>query len=105
MQRSGSSEYFWFFNSFYFHQVESERLVLTSMSIQGHAVLKEQLQTVVRDNHILKRAVSIQHERQAEHENCSQEINQLKQLISQYQEQVRTLEVMSIGLNFWFLWC
>jgi DNA-binding protein H-NS len=67
-------------------------------------VLKEQLQTVIRDNHILKRAVSIQHERQSEHENCTQEISQLKQLISQYQEQVRTLEVISIdfqSFNYW----
>ena len=56
-------------------------------------MLKEQLQAFVRDNLILKRAVAIQHERQAEHENRSQEINRLKELISQYQEQVRTLEV------------
>lgn len=63
-------------------------------------MLKEQLQTVVRDNHILKRAVSIQHERQSEHENCTQEISQLKQLISQYQEQVRTLEVISTDFQF-----
>jgi hypothetical protein len=56
-------------------------------------MLKEQLQVFVRDNLILKRAVAIQHERQAEHESRGQEINQLKQLISQYQEQVRTLEV------------
>lgn len=56
-------------------------------------MLKEQLQVFVRDNLILKRVVAIQHERQAEHESRAQEINQLKQLISQYQEQVRTLEV------------
>eukprot|EP00250_Pteridium_aquilinum_P012753 c20920_g1_i2 orf=217-1077(+) len=64
-----------------------------------NAVLKEQIQSLVRENHILKRAVTIQHERQAEHENCSQEIQRLKQLIAQYQEQVRTLELNNYALN------
>lgn len=64
-----------------------------------NAVLKEQLQNVIRENHILKRAVAIQHERQVEHENCPQEIQLLKQSIAQYQEQVRTLEVNNYALN------
>lgn len=64
-----------------------------------NAVLKEQIQNLIRENHILKRAVTIQHERQAEHENCTQEMQRLKQLIAQYQEQVRTLELNNYALN------
>lgn len=64
-----------------------------------NAVLKEQIQSLVRESHILKRAVTIQHERQAEHENCPQEMQRLKQLIAQYQEQVRTLELNNYALN------
>lgn len=64
-----------------------------------NALLKEQLQNFLRENHILKRAVAIQHERQVEHENCLQEIELLKQSIAQYQEQVRTLEVNNYALN------
>lgn len=64
-----------------------------------NTLLKEQIQSLVRENHILKRAVTIQHERQAEHDNCSQEMQRLKQLIAQYQEQVRTLELNNYALN------
>lgn len=56
-------------------------------------VLKEQLENVLRENAILKRAVAIQHDRQKEFVSTSQELSQLKQLVAQYQEQVRTLEV------------
>lgn len=62
-------------------------------------MLKEQLQGLLRDNHILKRAVAIQHERQVEHDNSSREMQQLKQLLAQYQEQVRTLELNNYALN------
>jgi hypothetical protein len=56
-------------------------------------VLKEQLETVLRENAVLKRAVAIQHERQKEFASTSQELSHLKQVVAQYQEQVRTLEV------------
>lgn len=55
--------------------------------------LKEQLQGLLRDNHILKRAVAIQHERQLEHEERSRELEAVKQLLTQHQEQLRSLEV------------
>ena len=48
---------------------------------------------VIHENTILKRAVSIQHERQKEFEDRNQELEQLKQLVAQYQDQLRTLEV------------
>jgi hypothetical protein len=60
-------------------------------------MLKEQMQALIQENTILKRAVSIQHERQKEFEESSQELQQLKQLVSQYQDQLRTLEVELIN--------
>lgn len=62
-------------------------------------MLKQQLEALLQENAILKRAVSIQHERQKEFEERGQELNQLKQLVSQYQEQLRTLEVRSTSWN------
>lgn len=56
-------------------------------------MLKQQLEAVIHENTILKRAVSIQHERQKEFDEMGEELHKLKQLVSQYQEQVRTLEV------------
>lgn len=56
-------------------------------------MLKQQLEAVIHENTILKRAVSIQHERQKEYDEMGEELHKLKQLVSQYQEQVRTLEV------------
>ncbi|KAL1813158.1 hypothetical protein DCAR_0625453 [Daucus carota subsp. sativus] len=66
---------------------------------QENNLLKEQLQALIQENVILKRAVSIQHERQKEFEGKSQELHNLKQLASQYQEQLRTLEVNNYALT------
>ncbi|KAL2929687.1 Transcriptional regulator MraZ [Bienertia sinuspersici] len=65
---------------------------------QENSTLKEQLQLLLQENGILKRAVSIQHERQKEFEAKSQEVQQLKQLLSQCQEHIRTLEVNNYAL-------
>ncbi|KAG6411181.1 hypothetical protein SASPL_129259 [Salvia splendens] len=62
-------------------------------------VLKQQLEALIQENTILKRAVSIQHERQKEFEETGHELHQLKQLVSQYQEQLRTLEVNNYALT------
>ncbi|KAL6596897.1 hypothetical protein ACP70R_047031 [Stipagrostis hirtigluma subsp. patula] len=62
-------------------------------------VYKEQFEAVIRENTILKKAVAIQHERQKEHDERSQELQQLKQLVVQYQEQVRNLEVNNYALS------
>lgn len=56
-------------------------------------MLKEQVESLIQENTILKRAVSIQHERQKEFDERGRELQHLKQLISQYQEQLRNLEV------------
>ncbi|CAM8923050.1 unnamed protein product [Rhodiola kirilowii] len=65
---------------------------------QENGMLKEQTQALVQENSILKRAVAIQHERQKDYEDKSQELQHLKQMISQYQEQLRTLEVNNYAL-------
>ncbi|KAK9037179.1 hypothetical protein V6N11_022100 [Hibiscus sabdariffa] len=62
-------------------------------------MLREQLEALIQENTILKRAVAVQHERQKEYENQSQELQHLKQLASQYQEQLRTLEVNNYALT------
>ncbi|CAN1160128.1 hypothetical protein LINPERPRIM_LOCUS21878 [Linum perenne] len=61
--------------------------------------LKEQVQLLIHENTILKRAVSIQHERQKEFEDRNQELQHLKQLVAQYQDQLRTLEVNNYALT------
>ncbi|KAF8397517.1 hypothetical protein HHK36_016434 [Tetracentron sinense] len=66
---------------------------------QEFASLKEHLHSLLRDNQILKRAVSIQHERNLEQEEKASEVQQLKHAISQYQEQVRTLELNNYTLK------
>ncbi|XP_015867225.3 uncharacterized protein LOC107404747 [Ziziphus jujuba] len=66
---------------------------------QENAMLKEQVEALIQENAILKRAVSIQHERQKEFEDNGQELQRLKQLLSQYQEQLRTLEVNNYALT------
>ncbi|KAF8393161.1 hypothetical protein HHK36_021402 [Tetracentron sinense] len=68
-------------------------------SLKENLMLKEQVEALIRENTILKRAVAIQHERQKENDNRSQELQHLKQLASQYQEQLRTLEVNNYALT------
>ncbi|XP_030553427.1 uncharacterized protein LOC115757361 [Rhodamnia argentea] len=66
---------------------------------QENMLLKQQVEALIQENTILKRAVAIQHERQKEHELRSQELQHLKQVVSQYQEQLRTLEVNNYALT------
>lgn len=56
-------------------------------------MLKQQLEAIVQENSLLKRAVVTQQKRQRESEDQSQELQHLRQLVTQYQEQLRTLEV------------
>ncbi|KAG6425324.1 hypothetical protein SASPL_115752 [Salvia splendens] len=62
-------------------------------SHKENLMLKEHIEVLLRDNTILKRAVAIQYERQKENDEKSQEVQHVKQLLAQYQEQIRTLEV------------
>ncbi|PSS20941.1 Immunoglobulin A1 protease [Actinidia chinensis var. chinensis] len=66
---------------------------------QENIMLKEQVEALIHENALLKRAVTIQHERQKECEDRSEELHNLKQMVSQYQEQLRTLEVNNYALT------
>jgi len=66
---------------------------------QENMVLKEQMTAVLSQNAVLKRAVAIQHERQKEFDERSHEVQGLKQLVLQYQEQLRTLEINNYALQ------
>ncbi|KAI3701507.1 hypothetical protein L6452_26640 [Arctium lappa] len=66
---------------------------------QENLMMKEHLQSLIQENSVLKRAVAIQHERQKEFEDKGQELHNLKQMVSQYQEQLRTLEVNNYSLT------
>ncbi|KAJ9537913.1 hypothetical protein OSB04_030646 [Centaurea solstitialis] len=68
-------------------------------AMRENLVFKEQIEVLLRENAILKRAVAIQHERQKEYDERTQEVQQLKQVLSQYQEQLRTLEVNNYALT------
>uniref|UniRef100_A0A2N9GYU0 CUE domain-containing protein n=1 Tax=Fagus sylvatica TaxID=28930 RepID=A0A2N9GYU0_FAGSY len=70
-----------------------------AVSSGENMMLKEQVEALIQENTILKRAVSIQHERQKEYEERNQELQHLKQLVSQYQDQLRTLEVNNYALT------
>lgn len=63
-------------------------------------MLKQQIQALMNDNNILKRGIQIQHERQKEFDDKNQEVQQLKQLLSQYQEQLTKLEMTNYNLSW-----
>lgn len=61
--------------------------------------LQHKLFEVQKENAILKRAVQIQNQRIQERAQQEQEIQQLKHMLAQYQEQVRTLELSNYSLT------
>ncbi|KAF2301383.1 hypothetical protein GH714_023512 [Hevea brasiliensis] len=63
--------------------------------LSENLMLKEHIEVLMQENSILKRAVAIQHERQKEFEDKHRE---LQQLASQYQQQLKTLEVNNYAL-------
>jgi hypothetical protein len=83
-----------------------ERAMTSRIGAEAHqsfqkenSIYKEQFEAAIRENTILKKAFAIQHERQKEQDERSQELQQLKQLVVQYQEQVRSLEVNNYALS------
>jgi len=63
------------------------------MILQEKVAVQQQVETLVKDNTVLKRAVAIQHERQKALEDANHQLGLLKQLVPQYQEKLRNLEV------------
>ncbi|WRX28046.1 Ubiquitin system component CUE - like 2 [Theobroma cacao] len=72
---------------------------LNCAALHENIMLKEQIEVLIQENTVLKRAVAIQHERQKEYQDKNHELQHLKQLVSQYQEQLRTLEVNNYALT------
>ncbi|KAG2318946.1 hypothetical protein Bca52824_012159 [Brassica carinata] len=66
---------------------------------QENSMLRQQLEAIVQENSLLKRAVVTQQKRQRESEDQSQELQHLRQMVTQYQEQLRTLEVNNYALT------
>ena len=62
---------------------ERNVIAQTTSSVEGIASLKEQLQCFLKDNQILRRVVTIQHERNVEHEEKLKKVQQLKHIIGQ----------------------
>ncbi|CDY37566.1 BnaA02g20040D [Brassica napus] len=61
--------------------------------------VQQQVEDLMKDNTVLKRAVAIQHERQKAFEDANQQLELLKQVIPQYQEKIRNLEMNNYALN------
>ncbi|XP_015580005.1 uncharacterized protein LOC8279585 isoform X2 [Ricinus communis] len=70
-----------------------------SITAQANRLEQEHLQSLLNDNQILKRAVAIQHERNLEQEEKTKEVQNLKLLLNQYQEQIRSLELNNYALK------
>eukprot|EP00245_Coleochaete_scutata_P009675 TRINITY_DN3241_c0_g2_i1.p1 TRINITY_DN3241_c0_g2~~TRINITY_DN3241_c0_g2_i1.p1 ORF type:complete len:251 (+),score=51.13 TRINITY_DN3241_c0_g2_i1:84-755(+) len=80
-----------------FEKVVRDRGMTMASSLEKENInLKEVMQTLLKDNHILKRAVQIQHERQQEQEDKLRELQRLKQML---EEQVRLLENSNYALS------
>ncbi|KAK7270658.1 hypothetical protein RJT34_25972 [Clitoria ternatea] len=62
-------------------------------------ILREQIEALTKEKNCFKSAFRIQLERLSDYEDKNQEVQQLKQLVSQYQEQIRTLEVNNYALR------
>ncbi|KAL3513686.1 hypothetical protein ACH5RR_026403 [Cinchona calisaya] len=63
-------------------------------------ILKEEIGRLAKENVILKRAVAIQHVRQKKNYNArNQEVEELKQLVAEYQERLRSLEMNNYALR------
>jgi FtsZ-binding cell division protein ZapB len=64
--------------------------------------VKQMLGSLLHQNGVLKRAVLIQHNRPKDYEEMEREHSPLKQIIENYQEQIKALEV-SFLLYFFLL--
>ncbi|CAG9460483.1 unnamed protein product [Pedinophyceae sp. YPF-701] len=60
--------------------------------------LKQQLAQQLRDNALLKRAVAIQNGRMQEMAEREREVQQLREMLQRYQEQMRALELNNFSL-------
>lgn len=78
---------------------ERARAEATDALQKENLMLKEQIEALIKEKNSFKNAFKIQHERYADYDVKNQELQHLKQLVSQYQEQIRTLEVNNYALG------
>lgn len=71
-----------------------------TLLLQGRAggAVQRQLQDLLKDNHILKRAVAIQNNRIQEATAKEAQLQQLRQLVSQYEQKIHSLELSNYSL-------
>jgi hypothetical protein len=68
-------------------------VLISGFFVQENLMLKYQVEVLTKERNCFKSAFRIQLERLSDYEDKDRELQQLKQLVSQYQEQIRTLEV------------
>jgi len=68
-------------------------------AMQETEALRAHVQTLERNNTILKRAVAIQASRQGEQEQQAHEVQELRKLVAQYQEQLQAAQVSNYSLS------
>ncbi|KAE9600531.1 hypothetical protein Lal_00045834 [Lupinus albus] len=71
----------------------------TSALQKANLMLKEQIEVLTKEKNCFKSAFRIQLERLSDYESKNQELQQLKQMVSQYQEQITNLEVNNYALR------
>ncbi|KAL9249293.1 hypothetical protein AKJ16_DCAP18730 [Drosera capensis] len=76
-----------------------EKSISSRARVEAAETYQKEISVLKEHNTILKQAVVIQHERQKEYEGMAQELQHLKQLVPQYQEQLRNLEVTNYTLR------
>jgi hypothetical protein len=88
------------------YQSSSGLCLIWNIPTKKHVLTTEHFSTLhnspIRENDVLKRGVAIQHERPKEFDVRTQEVDSLKEMVLQFQEQLRTLEVPVVIL---ILWC
>ncbi|RDX80148.1 hypothetical protein CR513_39337, partial [Mucuna pruriens] len=77
---------------------ERARAEATDALQKENLMLKEQIEVLIKEKNSFKNAFRIQHERFGDYEVKNQELQHLKQLVSQYQEQIRSLEMNNYAL-------
>lgn len=79
-----------------------EKFIAAGMAADSEAAAREfqeKIETLAKENSVLKRGVAIQHQRQKEYENNNEEVKQLKELVGKYQEKVKSLEMNNYALT------
>ncbi|OIW11992.1 hypothetical protein TanjilG_02199 [Lupinus angustifolius] len=66
---------------------------------EENLMLKQQMEVLLKEKNSFKNAFRIQHERVSDYEDKNQELQRLKQSVSEYQEHIRSLEMKNYTLR------